>query len=120
MLNVFDHRRDAVGLNYVYLVVSRPAGGVSLGINLNVNNACSWRCVYCQVPDLACGEPLAVDVGLLEIELRALLSSIVTGEFLARRAPPKALRLVDLAFSGNGEPTSSADFAKPSSASEGS
>jgi len=112
MLNVNDHSRDAVGLNYVYPVVSRRAGGVSLGINLNVNNACNWRCVYCQVPDLARGGPPAVDVGLLEIELRALLSDIVTGDFLVRRAPPEARRLVDLAFSGNGEPTSSAEFYK--------
>ncbi|MFT3849446.1 MAG: radical SAM protein [Propionivibrio sp.] len=110
MLNVNDHSRNAVGLNYVYPVVSRRAGGVSLGINLNVNNACNWRCVYCQVPDLARGGPPAVDVGLLEMELRKLLADIVIGDFLARNAPPEARRLVDLAFSGNGEPTSSTEF----------
>ncbi len=110
MLNVSDHSRDSAGLKYIYPVVSRRAGGVSLGINLNVNNACNWRCVYCQVPDLTRGGPPPVDLGLLESELRELLADIVSGDFLARNASPEARRLVDLAFSGNGEPTSSADF----------
>ena len=57
MLNVSDHSRDSAGLKYIYPVVSRRAGGVSLGINLNVNNACNWRCVYCQVPGLTRGGP---------------------------------------------------------------
>ena len=52
MLKVTDHDRNAAGLRYVYPVVSRRAGGVSVGINLNPNNACNWRCVYCQVPRL--------------------------------------------------------------------
>lgn len=55
MLDVRDHRRDSAGLMYVYPVVSRRAGSVSVGINLNVNNACNWACVYCQVPDLKRG-----------------------------------------------------------------
>lgn len=110
MLSVSDHSRDSVGLKYIYPVVSRRAGGVSIGINLNVNNACNWRCVYCQVPGLTRGGPPPVDLGLLESELRRLLSDIVLGDYLERNAPEEARRLVDLAFSGNGEPTSSADF----------
>jgi wyosine [tRNA(Phe)-imidazoG37] synthetase (radical SAM superfamily) len=51
-LTVDDHNRDISGMKYIYPVVSRRAGGVSIGINLNVNNACNWRCVYCQVPNL--------------------------------------------------------------------
>ena len=49
------HDRDVAGLTYVYPVVSRRAGGVSVGINLSPNNACNWRCVYCQVPNLQRG-----------------------------------------------------------------
>ncbi|MBV5336853.1 MAG: radical SAM protein, partial [Deltaproteobacteria bacterium] len=37
MLNVNDHSRESAGLSYVYPVVSRRAGGVSVGINLNIN-----------------------------------------------------------------------------------
>lgn len=40
-LSVHDQSRDSAGLRYVYPVVSRRAGGVSVGINLNVNNACN-------------------------------------------------------------------------------
>lgn len=110
MLNVNDHSRESAGLKYVYPVVSRRARGVSLGINLNVNNACNWRCVYCQVPDLKRGGPPPVDLALLEAELKGLLANVVSGDYLVRNVPPEAQRLVDLAFSGNGEPTSSAEF----------
>jgi len=110
MLNVNDHSRESAGLKYVYPVVSRRARGVSLGINLNVNNACNWRCVYCQVPDLKRGGPPPVDLALLEAELKGLLADVVSGDYLVRNVPPEARRLVDLAFSGNGESTSSAEF----------
>ena len=109
-LSIHDHSRDSAGLRYVYPVVSRRAGGVSLGINLNVNNACNWACIYCQVPDLARGAPPPVDVGRLERELRGLLQDIVEGDYLVRHAPPEARRLVDVAFSGNGEPTAAKEF----------
>lgn len=112
MLKVNDHSRDSAGLKYVYPVLSRRAGGISLGINLNINNACNWRCVYCQVPDLTRGGPPPVDLGLLERELQQLLSDIIAGDYLTRNAPPEARRLVDLAISGNGEPTSSAEFSE--------
>ncbi|MBS1229379.1 MAG: Fe-S oxidoreductase [Proteobacteria bacterium] len=111
MLNVSDHRRDSAGMTYVYPVVSRRAGGVSVGINLNVNNACNWACVYCQVPNLTRGGPPAVDLELLDNELRRFLHDATVGDFLARNVPPDARRLVDVAFSGNGEPTSAPEFA---------
>ena len=111
MLNVSDHSRDSSGMTYVYPVVSRRAGGVSVGINLNVNNACNWACIYCQVPNLTRGGPPAVDLALLESELRRFLHDATVGDFLASNAPPESQRLVDVAFSGNGEPTSAPEFA---------
>jgi wyosine [tRNA(Phe)-imidazoG37] synthetase (radical SAM superfamily) len=110
VLSVDDHDRDAAGLRYVYPVVSRRAGGVSVGVNLNPNNACNWRCVYCQVPDLARGRGPRIDLSRLERELRGLLGDIVHGDFMQRRVPADARRLVDVALSGNGEPTSSPDL----------
>jgi len=109
-LSTGDHDRDAVGATYVYPVVSRRPGGVSIGINLNPNNACNWRCVYCQVPGLTFGKGPPVDRDVLERELRALLDDVVHGDFLERAVPADARRINDLAFSGNGEPTSSPDF----------
>jgi wyosine [tRNA(Phe)-imidazoG37] synthetase (radical SAM superfamily) len=105
-----DHDRNRAGLRYVYPVVSRRAGGVSLGINLNVNNACNWRCIYCQVPDLKRGGPPPIDIEQLTTELRQMLTAIVHGDFLAREAPEGLRRLNDIAFSGNGEPTTAREF----------
>lgn len=97
-------------MTYVYPVVSRRAGGVSVGVNLSPNNACNWRCVYCQVPGLVAGKSPPIDRVQLESELRELLEAVVHGDFLARSAPEGARRLADIALSGNGEPTSSPDF----------
>ena len=112
LLKTEDHSRDSAGMRYVYPVVSRRAGGVSVGINLNPNNACNWRCIYCQVPDLKRGGPPPVDLALLGRELDAFLHWAVSGDFMATRVPGGARRLVDVAFSGNGEPTSAAEFAE--------
>lgn len=111
-LRVEDHDRDSAGLTYVYPVVSRRAGGVSIGINLNPNNACNWQCIYCQVPDLKRGPAPQIDLAQLEDELRWMLGEIVHGDFMQERVPEDARRLNDVAFSGNGEPTTSAQFAE--------
>lgn len=110
-LTARNHDRDSAGLQYIYPVVSRRAGGVSVGINLNPNNACNWRCLYCQVPQLARGSAPSINVSQLESELRAFLHELLHGDFMLTRVPPEARRLNDLALSGNGEPTSAAEFA---------
>lgn len=92
-------------MTYVYPVVSRRAKGVSVGINLNPNNACNWRCVYCQVPDLVRGKAPEIDLGMLQDELSTLLSSIVHGDFMRSQVPAEFRRLNDIALSGNGEPS---------------
>jgi wyosine [tRNA(Phe)-imidazoG37] synthetase (radical SAM superfamily) len=109
-LNVFDHDRDSAGLKYVYPVISRRAGGVSIGINLNINNACNWRCIYCQVPQLTRGAPPAVDLARLKSELAGFLEDVLEGDFMTMRVPDGARTLHDIALSGNGEPTSAREF----------
>lgn len=109
-LTVTDHDRDAAQRTYVYPVVSRRAGGVSVGINLNPNNACNWRCIYCQVPDLKRGAAPPVNLQQLETELTSLLTEILHGDFMQTRVPERARRLNDIALSGNGEPTSAKEF----------
>ncbi len=111
-LTTRNHDRDSAGMTYVYPVVSRRAGGVSVGINLNPNNACNWRCIYCQVPDLTRGGPPPADLALLEAELRHMLAAIVQGDFMACQVPEGMRRLNDIALSGNGEPTSAEEFAE--------
>lgn len=105
-----NHDRDSAGMTYVYPVVSRRAGGVSVGINLNPNNACNWACMYCQVPNLTRGAAPDIDLAQLEAELRAMLADILHGDFMQSRVPEGARRLNDIALSGNGEPTSARAF----------
>lgn len=110
VLKISDHSRASAGMTYVYPVISRRAGGVSIGINLNPNNACNWRCIYCQVPDLKRGGPPTIDLAQLRRELDALLDDILHGRFMESRVPENARHLMDIAFSGNGEPTSAKEF----------
>jgi wyosine [tRNA(Phe)-imidazoG37] synthetase (radical SAM superfamily) len=105
-----NHDRDNAGMTYVYPVVSRRAGGVSIGINLNINNACNWRCIYCQVPNLKRGGPVAINLPQLEDELQRMLTDIVFGDFMQRCVPADMRQLNDIALSGNGEPTSAPEF----------
>jgi len=111
-LTVTDHDRAAAGLTYVYPVVSRRAGGLSVGINLNTNNACNWRCIYCQVPDLIRGAAPPVDLAKLRSELSGFLDDVLNGDFMQTSVPAGLRRLNDIALSGNGEPTSTAEFLK--------
>lgn len=110
-LETSDHNRNVTGFTYVYPVVSRRAGGVSIGINLNTNNACNWACVYCQVPELARGVAPPTSLPQLQSELHQLLTQVVEGDFMERYVAPDQRVLQDIAFSGNGEPTGAPSFA---------
>ncbi|MGR8953125.1 MAG: radical SAM protein [Gammaproteobacteria bacterium] len=112
-LSATDHRRDSAGLTYIYPVLSRRAGGLSIGVNFNINNACNWQCIYCQVPDLKIGAAPKLDFRLLEQELRGFLAEVLSGDFYRRFQVPEEQRTIkDIALSGNGEPTSVPQFAK--------
>lgn len=110
LLNTINHSRDSAGLTYVYPVISRRAGGVSIGINLNPNNACNWRCIYCQVPELKRGSAPRIDLSRLEAELQSFLRDLIHGDFMHKQVPPEARKIHDIALSGNGEPTSAKEF----------
>jgi wyosine [tRNA(Phe)-imidazoG37] synthetase (radical SAM superfamily) len=110
-LTTTDHSRDSAGLTYIYPVISRRAGGLSIGVNLNPNNACNWRCVYCQVPGLSRGAAPDIDLPLLRTELTGLLNDVLHGDFYERFQLPADRRIIrDIAISGNGEPTGSPEF----------
>ena len=109
-LSIHDHDRTGTGYSYVYPVISRRAGGVSVGINLNPNNACNWACIYCQVPGLTRGDAPTIDLVRLESELREFLGVLVHGDWMAKNVPAGFQVLRDIAFSGNGEPTSAREF----------
>jgi wyosine [tRNA(Phe)-imidazoG37] synthetase (radical SAM superfamily) len=110
-LTVTNHNRNITGLIYVYPVLSRRAGGLSIGINFNINNACNWRCIYCQVPELKLGAAPSCDLNLLAKELRLFLNDVLHGDFYDRMEVPNEQRVIkDIAIAGNGEPTSLENF----------
>lgn len=110
-LTVENHDRDVAGLTYIYPVVSRRSGGISIGVNVNTNNACNWRCIYCQVPELIRGAAPAMDWALLQRELDGFLKAVQDGSFYQSFSVPEQARVIkDIAISGNGEATTLPNF----------
>ncbi|MEZ4268199.1 MAG: radical SAM protein [Myxococcota bacterium] len=110
----FDHRRRFDELRYVYPVVSRRAGGLSIGLNLNPDKVCNFDCVYCQVDRHVPPQVRTVDPARVAEELVAMLDATESGRLweLPRFAstPPQLRGLHDFALSGDGEPTTSPHF----------
>jgi wyosine [tRNA(Phe)-imidazoG37] synthetase (radical SAM superfamily) len=108
-LTIHDHRRELDENRYVYAVLSRRSGGVSIGVNLNPDKVCNFDCIYCQVDRTTPGRYRRVDLGVLEQELRDILAKARSGDLLEYppfSGIPAPLRQVkDIAFSGDGEPT---------------
>ena len=109
-LSIHDHSRELSGLKYIYSVISRRAGGLSIGVNLNVNSACNWQCIYCEIPNLTRGSPPPIELDVLEDELRFFLNDIIHGDYMEKNVALENRHLKDIAFSGNGEPTSAEEF----------
>jgi wyosine [tRNA(Phe)-imidazoG37] synthetase (radical SAM superfamily) len=109
-----DHRRTFADNLYVYVVVSRRSKGVSIGVNLNPDKVCNFDCVYCQVDRRTA--PLVRDVDLPRLlqELDDTIELVQSGKLydMAHFAgtPPELRRLNDIAFSGDGEPTTCPQF----------
>lgn len=101
---------------YVYPVVSRRSKGLSIGVNVNPDKACNFDCVYCSVDRSAppAGSPAEVDLGVLREELEHLVGVALNGELFSEppfdRTPAHLRRVNDVAFSGDGEPTSYRGF----------
>lgn len=115
VLDFQDHRRELGDNLYVYAVVSRRARGLSIGINLNPGRDCSFLCRYCQVERSAPPVVHPVDTGRLGTELDRLLGLVSSGR-LWQNPPfdtvkPELQRVADIAFAGDGEPSTCAELA---------
>lgn len=104
------HPRQWESFRYVYPVVSRRAKGLSIGVNLNPDKVCNFDCIYCCVDRTIPPVVRKVDLGELGRELEQVLSLAATGDIFTHppfdRTPPVLRRINDIAFSGDGEPTS--------------
>ena len=109
-----DHRRSWQDFVYCYPVISRRSKGVSLGVNLNPDKVCNFDCVYCEVDRTTLPRRRDVDLDLLEREMEALVELTRSGELFTcapfDSAGPGQRRLNDIAFSGDGEPTTLRTF----------
>lgn len=109
-----DHRRTWEDNRYVYPVVSRRSKGVSIGLNLNPDKICNFDCVYCQVDRKTAPTVRDVNVPRLLHELEEMLELVQGGELFAHhrfeQTPTALRRLNDIAFSGDGEPTTCPEF----------
>jgi wyosine [tRNA(Phe)-imidazoG37] synthetase (radical SAM superfamily) len=109
-----DHARLFERNRFVYPVLSRRSGGISIGVNLNPDKVCNFDCIYCQVDRRNESETQFVETDVLAAELRATLDLVASGAIYAtekfRTVPPHLRRLNDIAFSGDGEPTTYRNF----------
>jgi wyosine [tRNA(Phe)-imidazoG37] synthetase (radical SAM superfamily) len=111
-----DHRRVWRDFDYCYPVISRRSRGMSLGVNLNPDKVCNFDCVYCEVDRRTPPKRKDLDLDQLELELGLLLDLTTSGEIYQvppfDSALPEQRRLNDIAFSGDGEPTTARVFAE--------
>jgi len=103
-------------MRYVYPVISRRSGGLSVGVNLNVDQRCNFDCAYCFIDRAAPPPAQHVDLDLLIGELNRLLDMVDTGELWTippfRDVRPDQQVLRDIAISGSAEATTSPRFAE--------
>ncbi len=109
-----SHSRTYREFCYVYPVISRRSHGLSIGINLNPNKACNFRCVYCQVDRATPPKVSMLVLATLERELREMVELVQSGtlasEYPFNTVLDLATRINDIALSGDGEPTTVRQF----------
>jgi len=109
-----DHPRTYRDNRFVYPVLSRRSQGISLGVNLNPDKVCNFDCIYCQVDRRSEAETRFVETERLIAELDDMFRFVTSGEIYRDPAfcevPPALRRLNDVAFSGDGEPTTYRNF----------
>ncbi len=108
------HERSFHANRFVYPVLSRRSGGISVGVNLNPDKICNFDCIYCQVDRTRQSETQFVEIAALMDELERMLRLVTGGELFElpefADTPAHLRRLNDIAFSGDGEPTTYRNF----------
>src|SRR5262245_64882367 len=109
-----QHSRRFEQNRFVYPVLSRRSEGISIGVNLNPDKICNFDCIYCQVDRTSQSDTLFVETPQLLEELRSVLDLCTSGAIFQydkfKAVPDRFRRLNDIAFSGDGEPTTFKNF----------
>jgi len=109
-----DHRRRFESNRFVYPVLSRRSDGISIGVNLNPDKVCNFDCIYCQVDRVEPSETRFVEQEAMLAELDDMLALVRSGQLYESPkfadVPQTKRRLNDIAFSGDGEPTTYRNF----------
>jgi len=109
-----DHPRTFRDNTYVYPVISRRSRGVSIGVNLNPDKICNFDCIYCQVDRKTSAVTRFVDTEMILSELATTIDMVESKQLFHepefQNVPEPLQRLNDIAFSGDGEPTTARDF----------
>lgn len=104
-----EHSRQFEQLRFAYPVVSRRSRGLSLGLNVNPDKICNFDCPYCQVDRTVAPRDKQVDFDVMIGEIDALMALAASGEIWKRGkfadTPEHLRRFNDVAFAGDGEPT---------------
>ncbi len=98
------HDRGSAGRRFVYVVRSRRAAGLSVGLNLDPQKTCNFDCVYCEVIDR---RAIARHVRRPKIPAAAVASELAEVLSELGRGPERPR---DLAFAGDGEPSTFRGF----------
>ena len=108
------HPRTFHDNRFVYPVLSRRSHGLSVGINLNPDKICNFDCIYCQVDRTSQAETRFVELDAVLAELDGLITQVADKSLWDDTSfadiPPDLCRLNDIAFSGDGEPTTYKNF----------
>ena len=110
----FGYPRDFLENQFVYLVISPRAGGLSIGVNVNPIVKCNLQCLYCEIDRAKPALVPNFNVMRMAAELHVTFGLASSGRLRQRpryaNLPDDLLQVRHVALSGDGEPTLSGHF----------
>jgi wyosine [tRNA(Phe)-imidazoG37] synthetase (radical SAM superfamily) len=105
---------DFLENRFVYVVVSPRARGLSVGVDLNPDKSCNYKCIYCEINRAIPAEEQMLDTEVMAVELARTLEVLYGTGFKDRpyfkNLAPELMKLRHVTLSGSGEPTLSPVF----------